>query len=579
MVTWCDTAEELVAGVEDGSSVMIGGALFTRMPVAALTALCAARPRDLHYLSWGGGLPLEMLLEVDAVSRATLCFSSLDIFGSAPRFRAAMENDALELVELNAHLFSQSLSAGKRRLASEPATWPAASDLTGLEGYPPSYSDPISGERVGAAPAIRPDHLLLHAQAADAEGNIEIWGSRGLDLAAIPAARSVLVTVEEIVPRESLGLRKNAIVIPRHFISAIAVVPGAAAPTSCLPYYLSDYSALLDWASSDTPSSPPSSSGLDEGEPSRITVSSVAEAVERLPRDDGSREATVDEWMTCWMSRQYDDDSICSVGAVSPLATASYLLAKAHHAPRLTLMTNGGGYLDVSARPVLFGLGEWLDAISAVAQCGGEESYEWYYQAGRITHEVVSVAQIDAGGRTNNREVLSPSGRRVRLPGQGGMADVADMHRDFFIYLPRQSTLNTPQSVAFSSAARSLIGDEERRQAGYQPGRVRLVSNLAVFELDPGAGRMVARELFPWTTVEQLTEETGFFLDPAELADLPRVAPPTATELDLLRNTVDPLGIRRLEFAASRDRLPILRETLEAERALIRSALAGVESA
>lgn len=578
MVVWLDSPETLVAGIGDGSSVMIGGALFTRMPVAALAALCSARPRDLHYLSWGGGFPLEMLLEVDAVTRATLCFSSLDIFGPAPRFRAAVENDELELIELNAHLFAQSLSAGKRRLASEPATWPTASDLTGLEGYPPSYSDPISNERVGAAPAIRPDYLLLHAQAADADGNIEIWGSRGLDLAAIPAARSVLVTVEEIKPREALGAAKGSIVIPRHFTSAIAVVPGGAAPTSCLPYYLADYPVLMDWAASSTQSTPPVAADAPRVELSQVTVSAVAGAVARLPRDEGSREATVDEWMACWMSRQYDDGAICSVGAVSPLATASYLLAKANHAPGLTLMTNGGGYIDVSGRPLLFGLGEWLDAISAVTQCGGEESYEWYYQAGLVTHEVVSVAQIDARGKTNNREVFSPSGRRIRLPGQGGMADVADMHRDFFIYLPRQSALNTPQSVAFTSAARSLIGAEERRRAGYQPGRVRMVSNLAVFEFDAGAERMIARELFPWTTVEQLLEATGFFLDPAELVGLPLVTPPTAIELDLLRHTVDPFGIRRLEFAASRDRLPILKETLDAERALIRSVLAAVEA-
>ena len=105
-----------------------------------------------------------------------------------------------------------------------------------------------------------------------------------------------------------------------------------------------------------------------------------------------------------------------------------------------------------------------------------------------------------------------------------------------------------------------------------------MVSNLAVFELDAEADRMVVRELFPWTTLEQLVEETGFFLDPAALVDLPRVAPPTAAELDLLRNTVDPLGIRRLEFAASRDRLPVLQETLDAERVLIRSVLAAAEA-
>ena len=171
---------------------------------------------------------------------------------------------------------------------------------------------------------------------------------------------------------------------------------------------------------------------------------------------DDATSATPDEWMTCWLARQYPDGSVCSVGAVSPLASASYLLAKATSAPSMTLITNGGCYIDVEPRPVLFGLGEWLDTCSALTVMGGEESYEWFYQAGLVSYEVVSVAQIDAFGRTNNREVVTPSGRRLRLPGQGGMADVANMHRNFIVYLPRQSKLNTPERVEFSTAARGV---------------------------------------------------------------------------------------------------------------------------
>ena len=169
------------------------------------------------------------------------------------------------------------------------------------------------------------------------------------------------------------------------------------------------------------------------------------------------------------------------MGAVSPLASASYLLAKATSAPSMTLITNGGCYIDVEPRPVLFGLGEWLDACSALTIMGGEESYEWFYQAGLVSFEVVSVAQIDAFGRTNNREVVTPSGRRLRLPGQGGMADVANMHQHFVVYLPRQSQLNTPERVEFSTAARGLLTAAERRSgrlstrgrdARYKSGRV-----------------------------------------------------------------------------------------------------------
>ena len=83
---------ELVAGVADGSRVGVGGALLTRLPLAAVHALAARQPRDLVYVSWGGGLPLEILLGAGAVSRIVFCFSSLDIFGLAPLFRRAVED-------------------------------------------------------------------------------------------------------------------------------------------------------------------------------------------------------------------------------------------------------------------------------------------------------------------------------------------------------------------------------------------------------------------------------------------------------------------------------------------------------
>ena len=77
--------------------------------------------------------------------------------------------------------------------------------------------------------------FLLHAQRADAAGNVEIAGSRGLDTTAAFAARQVLVTVEEVVPTGLLGTLRNSFVLPRHFVHALSVVPGGAYPSSCLP--------------------------------------------------------------------------------------------------------------------------------------------------------------------------------------------------------------------------------------------------------------------------------------------------------------------------------------------------------
>jgi glutaconate CoA-transferase subunit A len=271
--------------------------------------------------------------------------------------------------------------------------------------------------------------------------------------------------------------------------------------------------------------------------------------------------------MVSWLARQIDNQSVCSVGSVSPLATTAYLLAKQTHAPNLVLMTSNGGLIDVAARPMVMALAEALDFQSAVLHCGGDESYHWYYQPGLVTHEIVSAAQIDRFGQTNNIQVTSPSGRTIRLPGQGGMADVANMHRHFLLYLTRQSPLSLVERVDYVSAARGLLTAEERLAAGYQPGTVKVITNLAVFELDEATRELTVSSVHPGISTADLQAATGFPLRLA--AHVAVTTPPESAELRLIREDIDPLGLRRLEFVAGRERGPLLRGLIDSEEAAI----------
>jgi glutaconate CoA-transferase subunit A len=230
-------------------------------------------------------------------------------------------------------------------------------------------------------------------------------------------------------------------------------------------------------------------------------------------------------------------------------------------------MTANGGLIDVADRPMVMTLAEPLDFQSAVLHCGGDDSYHWYYQRGRVTHEVVSAAQIDRNGNTNNIEVVSPSGKRIRLPGQGGMADVANMHKNFLLYLTRHSPLSFVERVDYVSAARGLFTDEERAAAGYQPGVVQLITNLGVFALHPEHREFELVLIHPGVTIDAVQGATGFTL---RLAPDVQVTPaPAPDELRLIRREVDPLGMRRLEFVAGKERGPLLAALIASEEAAI----------
>jgi glutaconate CoA-transferase subunit A len=552
--------------VADGDSIGVGGALFSRLPLALVDELVRRRRRDLTYVTWGGGLPLELLLQAGAVRKVVFCFSSLDIFGLAPRFRQALEAGEVEVEELPALAMAQGFDAARQRLPSLPFQLPAGSDILTRSTLTRVAPDHVSGEPVGSAAALHLDAFLLHAQRADAAGNVELTGALGMDLAAPFAARNLIVSVEEIVPEGTFERERRGAIIPRHFVRAVVEVPLGAYPSSCLPHYIADYRALAQAFENETLVMPAPT-------PERRALVGAAAAVdpERLSRHafpsvTPSEPSAADVMVVC-LAREYTDESICSAGAVSPLAMTSYLLARRTQAPGLTLITTSGGYVDVDPRPMLLGLGEAIDYRTATAYATGDGTYHRYYQSGRISHEVVGTAQVDRFARTNTIEVRSPSGTTIRLPGQGGMADVANMHQHFLLYVTRHSPLSLVDEVDVSSASRALLTEEERIAAGLRPGIVKVVTNLCVFELDHESRELRLASLHPGVEVADVERETGFEVirSPA----LERTEPPTAAELELLATEIDPLGIRRLEFVPARERSAVLAEIIAAEERLV----------
>ena len=56
------TIAELVDRIPGGTALGIGGVHFSRVPIALIEALLAAGKRDFTFISWVGGVPLEMFL-------------------------------------------------------------------------------------------------------------------------------------------------------------------------------------------------------------------------------------------------------------------------------------------------------------------------------------------------------------------------------------------------------------------------------------------------------------------------------------------------------------------------------------
>src|SRR3954468_7832871 len=344
--------DELAEIVPSGIRLGIGGVHLSRLPIALINRVLAAGKKDFVFTSWGGGLPLELFLASNAVRKLIFCFSSLDIFGLAPRFREALEQNKIEIEEWTALAMAQGLHAAHFNLPEMPFQIPTGSDLMKTGAFWKETVSAFTGKPLGQARRLDVDVLLLHAQRADRAGNIEIQGARGYDLALVAAAKKVAVTVEQIVNTGRLGDAPRAFVLPKEFVTAVAEVPWGAYPTSCLPYYSTDYQELLGYVeneqrrNSKTPSDTlPTAPAKTEGQvlrakpdaPRRTFLSTCARTrtsaltpkiVSQHRVSSSNSSWTIDELMAACLSREYDNSSICSVGSVSPLAMVSYLLAK-----------------------------------------------------------------------------------------------------------------------------------------------------------------------------------------------------------------------------------------------------------
>ena len=104
---------------------------------------------------------------------------------------------------------------------------------------------PFTGEVLTAVSALSPDVTIIHAQRADREGNVQMWGILGVQKEAVLAAKQSLITVEEIV--DSLDPQPREVVLPSFATTYVALAPGGAHPSYAQGYSLRDNAFYSEW--------------------------------------------------------------------------------------------------------------------------------------------------------------------------------------------------------------------------------------------------------------------------------------------------------------------------------------------
>jgi glutaconate CoA-transferase, subunit A len=232
--------------VRDGDVVALEG--FTHLiPYAAGHEVIRQGRCDLTLVRLTPDIVYDQLIGMGCARKLVFSWGGNPGVGSLHRFRDAVEHGWPQPLELEEHShagMAAAYAAGAAHLPFGVLRGYDGTDLTPRTRVAP-LTCPFTGEQVAAVPAIRPDVGIIHAQQADEEGNVQLWGITGVQKETVLASERSIATVEEIVPR--LEPRPGSVVLPSWVLSAVSLAPGGAHPSYAHGYYDRDNAFYVAW--------------------------------------------------------------------------------------------------------------------------------------------------------------------------------------------------------------------------------------------------------------------------------------------------------------------------------------------
>ncbi|OLT17640.1 3-oxoadipate--succinyl-CoA transferase subunit A [Pseudonocardia sp. CNS-139] len=233
--------------VRDGDTVALEG--FTHLiPFAAGHEIIRQRRRDLTLVRMTPDLVYDQMIGAGCARKLVFSWGGNPGVGSLHRMRDAIATGwpvPLELEEHSHAGMANRYVAGASGLPFAVLRGYAGTDLPAHTDTISTVVCPFTGERLAAVAALNPDVAIVHAQRADRDGNVQLWGITGVQKEAVLAADRALATVEEVV--DELTPVPGAVVLPRWVLNAVAVAPRGAAPSYAHGYYDRDNAAYRAW--------------------------------------------------------------------------------------------------------------------------------------------------------------------------------------------------------------------------------------------------------------------------------------------------------------------------------------------
>lgn len=245
------TPAEIVAQLEDGMTLGIGGWGPRRKPMALIREIIRSDLKDLTIAAYGGA-DVGMLCAAGKVKKLIFAFVSLDAIPLEPWFRKAREAGQIEIFELDEGMFQWGLKAAAFGLPFLPTRAGLGTDIAELGGLKMVQSPYDDGETLIAMPAIKLDAALIHVNRSDYRGNVHLLGPDSYyDEWFAKAATKTYVSCEELVDKmeDHYPDDAKANIFERCFVNGVTEILGGAHPSSMPPLYGPDMKAFKAYTS------------------------------------------------------------------------------------------------------------------------------------------------------------------------------------------------------------------------------------------------------------------------------------------------------------------------------------------
>ena len=243
------------------------------------------------------------------------------------------------------------------------------------------------------------------------------------------------------------------------------------------------------------------------------------------------------EIMAAAGARELHDGEVVVVGLGLPEVAS--VLAKRTHAPSLATLLETG-VMNPRPKDTPVGLPDSRSFYRATCLSGFLDVMGMNLHRGVVDVGFLGALELDRYGNINTTLVKDDSGKVRYVNGSAGGNDVASLAKRVIVIM-RQEKRKLPLAVAYLTSP-GFVGGRSRQELHLRGGGPsRVITDMAVLGFNAATHSMSVLSLHPGVGLEELKANTGFPLHiPNEIATTPL---PTAEELRLLREEIDPKGV------------------------------------